>query len=49
MAKRRQIANAQSSGTSHVTIATFVQIMGEDVAFKFMQTLHADSGTGGAV
>ena len=35
-----QMANAQSSGTSYVAIATFVQVMGEDVAFKFMQAMH---------
>lgn len=35
-----QMANAQSSGTSYVAIATFVQIMGEDAAFKFMQAMH---------
>lgn len=40
-----QIANAQSSGTSYVAIATFVQIMGEEAAFKFMQTLHANVAT----
>lgn len=35
-----QMANAQSSGTSYVAIATFVQVMGEDAAFKFMQAMH---------
>ncbi len=35
-----QIANAQSSGTSYVAIATFVQIMGEDAAFAFMRAMH---------
>jgi iron(III) transport system substrate-binding protein len=35
-----QIANAQSSGTSYVAIATFVQIMGEDAAFAFMKAMH---------
>ena len=35
-----QMANAQSSGTSYVAIATFVQVMGEDEAFKFMQAMH---------
>ena len=35
-----QMANAQSSGTSYVAIATFVQIMGEDAAFGFMQAMH---------
>ena len=35
-----QMANAQSSGTSYVAIATFVQVMGEDGAFKFMQAMH---------
>ena len=35
-----QMANAQSSGTSYVAIATFVQVMGEDAAFRFMQGMH---------
>ena len=35
-----QMANAQSSGTSYVAIATFVQVMGEDAAFQFMQAMH---------
>lgn len=35
-----QMANARSSGTSYVAIATFVQVMGEDAAFKFMQEMH---------
>jgi iron(III) transport system substrate-binding protein len=37
-----QIANAQSSGTSYVAIATFVQLMGEEAAFKFMQSMHVN-------
>ena len=37
-----QMANAQSSGTSYVAIATFVQIMGEEAAFKFMQAMNAN-------
>ena len=35
-----QIANAQSSGTSYVAIATFVQIFGEEKAFDFMKAMH---------
>ena len=35
-----QIANAQSSGTSYVAIATFVQIFGEEGAFEFMKAMH---------
>ncbi len=37
-----QIANAQSSGTSYVAIATFVQLMGEDEAFRFMKAMHSN-------
>lgn len=37
-----QMANAQSSGTSYVAIATFVQIMGEEAAFKFMQAMNSN-------
>ena len=35
-----QMANAQSSGTSYVAIATFVQILGEEPAFRFMTEMH---------
>lgn len=35
-----QMANPASSGTSYVAIATFVQVMGEDAAFKFMEAMH---------
>ena len=35
-----QIANPASSGTSYVAIATFVQVMGEEEAFRFMQDMH---------
>ena len=35
-----QMANPASSGTSYVAIATFVQVMGEEPAFKFMQDMH---------
>ena len=35
-----QIANAQSSGTSYVAIATFVQLFGEEAAFDFMRAMH---------
>ena len=35
-----QMANPASSGTSYVAIATFVQVMGEEAAFKFMEAMH---------
>ena len=37
-----QMANAQSSGTSYVAIATFVQLMGEADAFAFMRGMHGN-------
>ncbi len=40
-----QMANAQSSGTSYVAIATFVQIMGEEGAFAFMKAMHKNINT----
>ncbi len=40
-----QMANAQSSGTSYVAIATFVQIMGEEGAFSFMKAMHKNINT----
>ena len=40
-----QMANAQSSGTSYVAIATFVQIMGEENAFAFMKAMHKNINT----
>ncbi len=35
-----QIANPNSSGTSYTTLATLVQIMGEEEAFDFMKKMH---------
>ena len=35
-----QIANPNSSGTSYTTLATLVQIMGEEEAFEFMKQMH---------
>ena len=35
-----QIASPHSSGTSYTTLATMVQLFGEDKGFKFLQALH---------
>jgi iron(III) transport system substrate-binding protein len=35
-----QIANPNSSGTSYTTLATLVQIFGEDKAFELMKAMH---------
>ena len=35
-----QIANPNSSGTSYTTLATLVQIMGEDEAFELLKKMH---------
>lgn len=35
-----QIANPNSSGTSYTTLATLVQIMGEEKAFEFLKGMH---------
>jgi iron(III) transport system substrate-binding protein len=35
-----QIASPHSSGTSYTTLATMVQLFGEDEGFKFLQALH---------
>ena len=35
-----QMANPNSSGTAYTMIATIVQLMGEEAAFKFMRDLH---------
>ena len=37
-----QIANPNSSGTAYVAIATLVQLMGEDEAFKYLKALHSN-------
>ncbi len=47
-----QLSNPNSSGTSYMMLATLVQVMGEEEAFKYMKALHpnvsqyARSGTG---
>jgi iron(III) transport system substrate-binding protein len=35
-----QMANPNASGTAYTAIATLVQIMGEDEAFKYLKALH---------
>lgn len=35
-----QIANPNSSGTAYTTLATMVQLMGEDEGFEYMKALH---------
>ena len=37
-----QIANPNSSGTSYTTLATLVQIFGEEEAFEFLKGMHAN-------
>ncbi len=37
-----QIANPNSSGTSYTTLATLVQVFGEDEAFEFLKKMHAN-------
>ncbi|MBP0484811.1 ABC transporter substrate-binding protein [Sagittula salina] len=37
-----QIADPNSSGTAYTTLATLVQIMGEDEAFDFLRKMHAN-------
>ena len=37
-----QLADPNSSGTAYTTLATLVQIMGEDEAFAYLQQLHAN-------
>ncbi len=37
-----QMANPNSSGTAYTTLATMVQLFGEDGGFEFMKELHAN-------
>ncbi|WP_138470442.1 ABC transporter substrate-binding protein [Poseidonocella sp. HB161398] len=37
-----QIADPNSSGTAYTTLATLVQLMGEDEAFDFLRQMHAN-------
>ena len=37
-----QMANPNSSGTAYTTLATMVQLFGEDEGFQFMKDLHAN-------
>lgn len=37
-----QIADPNSSGTAYTTLATLVQLMGEDEAFDYLKKLHAN-------
>ena len=37
-----QMANPNSSGTAYTTLATMVQLFGEDEGFEFMKGLHAN-------
>ncbi len=37
-----QMANPNSSGTAYTTLATIVQLFGEDEGFDFMKSLHAN-------
>jgi iron(III) transport system substrate-binding protein len=37
-----QVANPNSSGTSYTMLATMVQLMGEDDAFGYLKSLHAN-------
>ena len=40
-----QMANPNSSGTAYTTLATIVQILGEDAGFEFMKGLHKNINT----
>ncbi len=37
-----QMANPNSSGTAYTALATFVQLMGEEEAFEYLEALHAN-------
>ena len=37
-----QMANPNSSGTAYTTLASMVQLFGEDEGFEFMKSLHAN-------
>ncbi len=37
-----QMANPNSSGTAYTTLATIVQLFGEEAGFEFMKSLHAN-------
>ncbi len=38
-----QMANPNASGTAYATIATFIQIFGEDKAFELMKAMHKNT------
>jgi len=38
-----QIANPNASGTAYMTIATFVQVFGEDRAFELLKNMHRNT------
>lgn len=40
-----QMANPNASGTAYTAIATLVQVMGEDEAFRYLQALHRNINT----
>jgi iron(III) transport system substrate-binding protein len=40
-----QIANPNASGTAYMTIATFVQIFGEDKAFELLKGMHRNTNS----
>jgi iron(III) transport system substrate-binding protein len=40
-----QIANPNASGTAYMTIATFVQIFGEDRAFELLKGMHRNTNS----
>jgi iron(III) transport system substrate-binding protein len=40
-----QIANPNASGTAYMTIATFVQIFGEDKAFELLKGMHKNTNS----